>query len=467
MTNQTKKGSRVRGKSPESPTETDCSPQPSKRTRPSPSSSSAASSSASVSGFGAYQQGGKVAATGEGQDSQGLEGMHPVSLARDTTSDPATGIACAPQEIIGSNCKGITGGPTSRKLDSSTTDGREAQLSSRYLETLPNDPLPMTLVSGGEKHDDEGFYQRKERTCCTCHSSDGEHPVMKKEARQTSRNISCQGCILRQLDWVWNEEETSDACVYVLGKTGAQVCFHQDYSCGTAAARGTQPMSEGQHFWEIKMDSPVYGTAMMVGIGTKQIDLGQYSHTFCNMLGSDTNSESCGLSYTGRFYQGGSQGKAYCSKFGQGTVLGLHLDMWYGTLTYYKNGRCLGVATKGLLGKVWHPMISSTAARSSMCLQAARFFPSSLQFLCCRALRQAVPTKHSVLEALAFPPGLRAFLEDNLLWLLDSHCQGDKEVVTKGTQTDLSMATHKLSDVPLKRSPPDQEEGERSQSPTQ
>ena len=80
----------------------------------------------------------------------------------------------------------------------------------------------------------------------------------------------------------------------------------------------------------------------MVGIGTKQINLGQYSHTFCNMLGSDANSDSCGLSYTGRFYQGGSQGKAYCSKFGQGTVIGLHLDMWYGTLTYYKNGKCLG-----------------------------------------------------------------------------------------------------------------------------
>ena len=66
------------------------------------------------------------------------------------------------------------------------------------------------------------------------------------------------------LDWVWNEEEISDACVHLVGDNGAQVFFHQDYSCGTAAARGTQPMSDGQHFWEIKMDSPVYGTAMVM-----------------------------------------------------------------------------------------------------------------------------------------------------------------------------------------------------------
>ena len=56
----------------------------------------------------------------------------------------------------------------------------------------------------------------------------------------------------------------SEACVHVQGDKGTQVCFHQDYSCGTAAARGLQPMSEGQHFWEIKMDSPVYGTAMVI-----------------------------------------------------------------------------------------------------------------------------------------------------------------------------------------------------------
>lgn len=268
-------------------------------------------------------------------------------------------------------------------------------------------------------------------------------------------------------EWIWDEEVMSDACTQAQESEGAQVCFHQDYSCGTAAARGLQPMAEGQHYWEIKMDSPVYGTAMMIGIGTMQIDLGQYAHTFCNMLGSDTNNESCGLSYTGRFYHGGAQGRSYCSKFGQGTVIGVHLDMWFGTLTFYQNGKCLGIATKGLLGKVWYPMISSTAARSSMCLQTARSFPSSLQFWCCRTLRRAIPAELSVVEVLDLAPGMKAFLEDNLTWLLDAHIR-EVDVLSKGTQTDLSMATHQLSDVPLRRQSPDAEirEGQESMSPS-
>ncbi|XP_071796963.1 SPRY domain-containing SOCS box protein 3-like isoform X2 [Asterias amurensis] len=273
----------------------------------------------------------------------------------------------------------------------------------------------------------------------------------------------------RRPEWIWDEQMMSDACTQAQESKGAQVCFHQDYSCGTAAARGLQPMAEGQHYWEIQMDSPVYGTAMMIGIGTGQIDLCQYAHTFCNMLGSDTNNESCGLSYTGRFYHGGAHGRSYCTKFGQGTVIGVHLDMWFGTLTFYQNGKCLGIATKGLLGKVWYPMISSTAARSSMCLQTARSFPSSLQFWCCRTLRRAIPAELNVVEALDLAPGMRAFLEDNLMWLLDSHSSGDVDVLTRGTQTDLSMATHQLSNVPLRRQSPGAgiiSEGQGSSSPS-
>lgn len=42
-----------------------------------------------------------------------------------------------------------------------------------------------------------------------------------------------------------------------------KVNFHVDYSCGTAAIRGNKELAEGQHFWEIKMTSPVYGTDMV------------------------------------------------------------------------------------------------------------------------------------------------------------------------------------------------------------
>ncbi|XP_038066346.1 SPRY domain-containing SOCS box protein 3-like isoform X1 [Patiria miniata] len=458
MTNHAKKGSRTREGSPRSSdlTDTDHPSRP-KRAR---QQSGTGSASSSVSGSAALPppRGAMSSSTATGDYGLSQEQTDSdMTEVRDSSECSLTALA-KPQET-----HRRTGdiSDSKDKMKDTATRG-EIRMSPPECPALPHDPQFVAIVTVDDEHDDEG---RKEETSCS--SVDDGHVVRKWVSKQKSKNTTCKSCILRELDWLWNEEETSDACVHVLGNSGAQVFFHQDYSCGTAAARGTQPMSQGQHFWEIKMDSPVYGTAMMVGIGTRQIDLTQYSHTFCNMLGSDPNSESCGLSYTGRFYQGGGQGKAYCSKFGQGTVIGVHLDMWFGTLTYYKNGKCLGVATKGLLGKAWHPMISSTAARSSMCLQTARSFPSSLQFWCCRTLRRAVPTEHNVIEVLDFPPGMRAFLEDNLLWLLDSHSRGEVDVVTKSTQTDLSMATHQLSDVPLKKRPaPDTGEDDKSMPPS-
>ncbi|XP_010836360.1 PREDICTED: SPRY domain-containing SOCS box protein 3-like, partial [Bison bison bison] len=82
-------------------------------------------------------------------------------------------------------------------------------------------------------------------------------------------------------DWVWDDLNKSSATL--LSCDNRKVSFHMEYSCGTAAIRGTKELGEGQHFWEIKMTSPVYGTDMMVGIGTSDVDLDKYHHTFCSL----------------------------------------------------------------------------------------------------------------------------------------------------------------------------------------
>ena len=71
----------------------------------------------------------------------------------------------------------------------------------------------------------------------------------------------------------------------------------------------------------------------------------------------------------------------------------------------------------GLQRKVVYPMVSSTAARTSMKIIKACSFKTSLQFLCCQALRRIVPCNQDVLAAIEMPPGLRAFLANNLSWL--------------------------------------------------
>lgn len=64
-------------------------------------------------------------------------------------------------------------------------------------------------------------------------------------------------------DWVWDAGNKSSATR--LSCDDRKVSFHVEYSCGTAAVRGTKELGEGQHFWEIKMTSPVYGTDMVSG----------------------------------------------------------------------------------------------------------------------------------------------------------------------------------------------------------
>ncbi|KAH3871773.1 SPRY domain-containing SOCS box protein 3-like [Dreissena polymorpha] len=214
-------------------------------------------------------------------------------------------------------------------------------------------------------------------------------------------------------EWTWDSMSKSAASF--LKHDQREVVFHVDYSCGTAAVRGNQPMVDDQYYWEVKMTTPVYGTDMMVGVGTVDLDLNKYRHKFCSLVGRD--GDSWGLSYTGMLHNKG-QKLPYASKFGQGTIIGVHLDMWHGTLSFYKNRKPLGIAYRGLQGKKLYPVVSSTAARSGMKVIKCRSFKTSLQFMCCQVLRTVIPRHLDVLQVIAMPPGLREFLENNISWLL-------------------------------------------------
>lgn len=68
-------------------------------------------------------------------------------------------------------------------------------------------------------------------------------------------------CVFPGFHWVWDEGCKSSGAH--LSCDSRKVSFHSDYSCGTAAIRGTKELSDGQHYWEVKMTSPVYGTDMV------------------------------------------------------------------------------------------------------------------------------------------------------------------------------------------------------------
>lgn len=143
---------------------------------------------------------------------------------------------------------------------------------------------------------------------------------------------------------------------------------------------------------------------MMFGVGT--VDVPLHAKGFKNMLGEDKN--GWGLSHKGLIQHGGISYN-FTQRFSENepTTIGLLFDSINGTLTYFKDGECLGVAFRGLnkIQKPLYPYIISTAAKTEMVLgRTLRDFPS-LKDRCCGEILKHIKLK-SHLEKLDLPHGV-------------------------------------------------------------
>ncbi|CAK9822594.1 SPRY domain-containing SOCS box protein 3 [Anthophora retusa] len=199
-------------------------------------------------------------------------------------------------------------------------------------------------------------------------------------------------------EWTWDNENATYAVV--LSEDNLEIKFHKEYSYGTAAVRGNKLLEKGRHhYWEVKMLTTIYGTDIMVGVGTSKVDLNGPRHSFCSFLGLDQ--ESFGFSYLGYIQHAGKK-YTYGSCFGNGSLVGVHLDTWKGTLEFFLNRKPLGIAVTGLRDIMLYPMVSSTAAKSIMKLTCSCSVPVSLQVNCLSVLKSS----HRAYLSATFP-GLR------------------------------------------------------------
>ncbi|CAN8006559.1 unnamed protein product, partial [Ixodes pacificus] len=169
--------------------------------------------------------------------------------------------------------------------------------------------------------------------------------------------------------WVWNSKHKSSE-VSLLGPRRAQ--FHPQWSSGTAGVRGVRPLPRGRRaYWEVRVSQRVFGTSMMWGLCTARARL--HADAFVDLLGQDQH--GWGLSHKGLVWHAG-RWRAFTRPFreNQATVVGMLYDGRRGTLTYYKDGRCLGVAFRDLhlVGEPLYPAACSTAAKTEMSLANAR-----------------------------------------------------------------------------------------------
>uniref|UniRef100_A0A1B6EHL9 B30.2/SPRY domain-containing protein n=1 Tax=Cuerna arida TaxID=1464854 RepID=A0A1B6EHL9_9HEMI len=213
-------------------------------------------------------------------------------------------------------------------------------------------------------------------------------------------------------EWAWDEQLAT--ATTLLSNDNREVRFHPGYSSGTAAIRGDSPFQQGHiYYWEIKMLTSLYGTDVMVGVGTKKAQLDKSTYQFCSLLGSDK--ESWGFSYKGKLQHNGKS-EWYGPPYGKGSIIGIYLDMWKGTLEFFLNRRPLGVAFTSLQGQKLYPMVCSTAAQSAMRVTYAVSHPVDLKLLSLQALRNDA----HILAQLALVPGLRRFITSTW-WIGSGH----------------------------------------------
>ncbi|KAI5637297.1 SPRY domain-containing protein [Phthorimaea operculella] len=142
-------------------------------------------------------------------------------------------------------------------------------------------------------------------------------------------------------EWKWEPPNDSTPSWVVVSEDQRLVTFHPFYSSGTAAIKGDTPLKHNYHYyWEIKMLTDTYGTDIMVGLGTNKVNISEPQFQFRSLLGSDA--ESYGLSYTGAVRHNATVTRDSAG-FCRGTIIGVRVDLWRGTLEFYINRRPQGV----------------------------------------------------------------------------------------------------------------------------
>lgn len=220
--------------------------------------------------------------------------------------------------------------------------------------------------------------------------------------------------------WTWSRTYKSRE-VKLYGEFGKSAFFHPNWSNGTAAVRGEKILNGGIHYWEIRLSQRVFGTSMMFGIGTAKTRL--HVDAFVNLLGEDCN--SMGLSHKGIAWYNGVW-KQYTKPFreNEATTIGLLFNGVKGTLTYYKDGECLGVAFDGLnnIRENLYPIITSSAAKTEMTLLNTRRCFTSLQDRCRHVILQHIDSLSSI-PSLPISHTTKEFLQENVTSVTSSTLQ--------------------------------------------
>ncbi len=210
-------------------------------------------------------------------------------------------------------------------------------------------------------------------------------------------------------EWCWSDAHHGrEISVH---RDNHKLTFHPNGSNQSSAIRGTKILRKNmEHYFEVEMNSPFFGLARQIGIGTEQTPLKSDQYDFSPLIGKDQS--SWGVNYDGSKFHGGKKDK-YISidpeKYDTIQV-GVAYDSYYGTLSYRFNGKWSGVAFNRVVTNLnLYPMVCSSSGKSVFKLTHCCSVVVSLKGLCRGVVRQNIQDDKDY-DKLSVPSHIKAYL---------------------------------------------------------
>ncbi|KAL2735908.1 SPRY domain-containing SOCS box protein 3-like isoform X1, partial [Vespula squamosa] len=181
-------------------------------------------------------------------------------------------------------------------------------------------------------------------------------------------------------EWSWDTDYTSD--ILQLSKNNLEIDFVSTINYYITVARGNKPLKLGKHhYWELKIIARV-NTIITIGVCTEKLKP-EYQDRFHPIYKNKTH--YWGYSSTG-YLTHGTKVRQYTACFNKGSVIGVHLDTWRGTLQFFSKKKPLGIAFTGLKNTVLYPMVRVSNGHCKIRILYCCSIPVSLQTECLSVL---------------------------------------------------------------------------------
>jgi SOCS box./SPRY domain. len=210
-------------------------------------------------------------------------------------------------------------------------------------------------------------------------------------------------------NWKWNYLDCSDG-VRLDDPDSRVASFHANLNHDLVGVRGTRVLNNGRYYWELQVTSSSVVARTLFGIATKKmpLDLVYFPETMPN--------KGWFLTHVGLLWHSGEFSN-YKGRFLHHfeTPIGVLFDGISGTLSYYINGKYVGVAFNRLneVKDALYPFVALSSDNAAITLTKMTKEFVNLQGRCRAVILKRVKVKARI-EELPLPKPIKDYLKEPL-----------------------------------------------------